>query len=163
MSLPGRHATPCPGAPQIRSVADMTHSQTLPAPDTCSDRRGTDRSLALLTTGLAGVAYLAWRAGGVHPTVRSGQGTFGIGLVSVLVTAAVVSVAGLGLLRFLERRDAHGLRAWTLLACFVWIGSLLGPLGASNLSSGLALASLHLVVGSAVVVGARRSRSRGVA
>ena len=95
--------------------------------------------------------------------MRAGDGTFEVGLVSVLVTAAVVSVAGLGLLRFLERRDARGLQAWTALACFVLVASLLGPLGATDLSSGLALVSLHLVVGSALVVGARRRRLCGVA
>lgn len=124
---------------------------------------GAERSLAVLTTGLAGLTYLAWRAAGIHPVVRSGGGSHPVGLVSVLVAAAVVSIAGLGLLRFLERRDAHGLRTWTLLATLVWVCSFLGPLGAADLSSGLALASLHVVVGASVVVGARRTRQRGVA
>jgi hypothetical protein len=141
----------------------MTQTQNSTTPDTCSGRRGNDRTLALFTTGSAGLAYLAWRAGGVHLTVNSGQGTFEVGLISVLVTAAVVSVAGLGLLRFLERRDPRGLQAWTALACFVCVVSLLGPLGATNLSAGLALVSLHLVVGSSLVVGARRRRLCGVA
>ena len=130
---------------------------------TCSGRRGNDLVLAVTTTASAGLAYLGWRVGGLHLSVRSGHGTFEVGLVSVLVTAAVVSVTGLWLLRFLERRDPRGLQAWTALACFVLVGSLLGPLGAANLSSGLALVSLHLVVGSALVVGARRSRLCGVA
>ena len=141
----------------------MTQTQHIAAQDTCSGRRGDDRTLAVVTTGSAGLAYLAWRAGGVHLTVKSGDGTFEVGLISVLVTAAVVSVAGLGLLRFLERRDPRGLQAWTALACFVWAVSLLGPLGATSLSSGLALLSLHLVVGTALVVGARRRRRCGVA
>jgi hypothetical protein len=163
MSPRTAHTTHYVAERAIPSVVDMTQTQNSTTPDTCSGRRGSDRTLALVTTGSAGLAYLAWRAGGVHLTVKSGEGAFQVGLVSVLVTAAVVSVAGLGLLRFLERRDARGLQAWTLLACFVWVASLLGPLGATDLSSGLALASLHLVVGSAVVVGARRMRRRGVA
>jgi hypothetical protein len=141
----------------------MTQTQISTTPDTCG-HRAKNRTLALVTTGTAGLAYLAWRAGGVHLSVKSGQGTFEVGLVSVLVTAAVVSVAGLGLLSFLERRDPRrGLQAWTLLACIVWAGSLLGPLGATSPSAGLALLSLHLVVGSTVVVGARRTRRCGVA
>jgi uncharacterized membrane-anchored protein len=124
---------------------------------------GADRTLALLTTGLAGLTYLVWRAAGVVPTVRTGQGTSDVGLISVLVTAAVVSVAGLGLLRFIEKRDARAVRTWTLIAALVWLFSFLGPLGAADLSSGLALASLHLVVGAAVVFGARWTRLRGVA
>jgi hypothetical protein len=141
----------------------MTQTQHIATQETCTARRGDDRTLALITTGSAGLAYLAWRAGGVHMSVKSGGGTFEVGLISVLVTAAVVSVAGLGLLRFLERRDPRGLQAWTLLACFVLVGSLLGPLGATSLSAGLALVSLHLVVGTALVVGARRRRLCGVA
>jgi hypothetical protein len=141
----------------------QTQTQSSTTNDTCSSWRGNDRTLAVVTTGLAGLAYLGWRAGGVHLTVKSGDGTFEVGLVSVLVTAAVVSVAGLGLLRFLERRDAHGLQAWTAIACFVWVASMLGPLGATNLSAGLALVNLHVLVGSALVVGTRRRRLCGVA
>ena len=127
----------------------MTQTQLTTTPDTCSGHRAHNRTLALVTTGSAGLAYLAWRMGGVHLTVKSGGGTFEVGLLSVLVTAAVVSAAGLGLLCFLERRDPRrGLQAWTMLACFVWVLSLLGPLGATSLSAGLALLSLHLVVGS---------------
>lgn len=138
----------------------MTQTQLSTTPDTCAHHRGSDRSLAVVTTASAGLAYLAWRAGGVHLTVRNGPE---VGLVSVLVTAAVVAVAGLALLRFPERRDGNALRTWTILACLIWAVSLLGPLGATNVSSGLALLSLHAVVGSSVVVGARRMRRRGVA
>ncbi len=163
MSPPGQHATPCPSVRLIPSVVGMTQTQHIATQDTCSGRRGDDRTLALLTTGIAGLAYLAWRAGGLHLTVKSGNGSYEVGLVSVLVTAAVVSVAGLGLLRFLERRDPRGLQAWTALACFVLVISSVGPLGATDLSSGLALLSLHLVVGTTLVVGARRTHRHGVA
>src|ERR1700710_1562034 len=111
---------------------DQAQAQVSTTPDPCPGWRGNDRTLALVTTGLAGLAYLGWRAVGVHLTVKSGDGTFEVGLVSVLVTAAVVSVAGLALLRFLERRDPHGLQAWTAIACFVWVASMIGPLGATN-------------------------------
>jgi uncharacterized membrane-anchored protein len=142
---------------------DMTQTRTDTAVDTNSRGRRPDQALAALTTGLAGLTYLVWRIAGVEPAVRSGQGTHEVGLVSVLVTAAVVAYAGLGLLRFIERRDARALRTWTLLASLVWLGSFLGPTGAADLASGLALASLHLVVGGSVVVGARWIRLRGVA
>jgi hypothetical protein len=141
----------------------MTQTPVLAPATTTTCHPATDRRRALLTTGLAGLAYLLWRAGGVDPAVRSGNGSFHIGLVSVLVTAAVVSVAGLGLLRFLEKRQVNGLRTWTVIASLVWLFSFLGPLGAVDLTSGLALVNLHLVVGAAVVVGARRSRQCGVA
>lgn len=138
----------------------MTQTQLSTTPDTCAHHRGNDRTLAVITTASAGLAYLAWRAGGVHLTLKSGSS---VGLVSVLVTAAVAAVAGLALLRFLERRDGNALRTWTILACLIWSVSLLGPLGATDVSSGLVLLSLHAVVGSSVVVGARRMRRCGVA
>jgi hypothetical protein len=141
----------------------MTQTPITTAPPTSTHRRSADHSLAALTTLLAGLTYLVLRSAGADLVVRSGQDTHQVGLVSVLVTAAVVSVAGLGLLRFIESRDAHPLRTWTLLASLVWLGSFLGPLGAADPASGLALASLHLVVGAAVVVGARWIRLRGVA
>ena len=116
-----------------------------------------------MTIGLAGVTYLVWGAAGVAPAVRNAQDTFRVGLVSVLVTATVVSAAGLGLLRYIERRHTHAVRTWTLIATLFWLGSFLGPLGAADLTSGLALASLHLVVGASVIVGARWARMHGVA
>lgn len=138
-------------------------TQTLITSGSCTRHHGADRSLVLLTIGLAGLTYLLWRAAGVAPVVRDAQDTFQVGLVSVLVTATVVSVAGLGLLRFMERRVPHAVRKWTLLAALVWLGSFLGPVGAADVTSGLALASLHVVVGASVVVGARWTRVRGVA
>jgi uncharacterized membrane-anchored protein len=140
----------------------MTQTPTIDAGSTV-DHHGADNALAALTTGLAGLTYLAARAAGADLAVKGAQGSHHVGLVSVLVTAAVASVAGLALLRFIERRDLHPLRTWTLLAALVWLGSFLGPLGAVDLPSGVALAGLHLVVGGTVLVGARWIRLRGVA
>ena len=142
----------------------MTHTdtqQTTTRP--ARSRHGVDHTISVLATGLAGLTYLGWRALGSDLAVRSGQDTHQVGLVSVLVTAAVVSVAGLGLLRFLERRQPRALRTWTVIAGAVWLVSLLGPLGAADPKSGAALVSLHLIVGAAVVLGAWSTRRRGVA
>jgi hypothetical protein len=141
----------------------MTQTQIDTAAATCSSHRNSDRRLVAVTTGAAGLAYLAWRSDGLHLAVRSRHGTTEVGLISVLVTAAVVSTAGLALLRSLERRDPRGLGTWTLVACTVGAVSLVGPLGATTLSAGLALLSLHLVVGTVLVVGALHSRRCGVA
>jgi hypothetical protein len=140
----------------------MTQTSTTPAGRT-SRRTAVDHGVAVLATGSAGILYLLSRGADVDLAVRGAQGTFRVGLVGVLVTAAVVSVAGLGLLRFLESRGTHALRTWTSIACLVWLGSFVGPLGAADLASGLALAGLHVVVGTAVVVGALGTRLRGVA
>src|SRR6478609_423887 len=124
----------------------MTHTDTHPTTsDPARSRHGVDHRICLLATGLAGLIYLVWRAMGCDLAVRSGHETHQVGLVSALVTAAVVSVAGLGLLRFLERRQPRALRTWTIVACAVWLVSLLGPLGAADPKSGAALVSLHLI------------------
>jgi len=141
----------------------MTHTDTHPTTGPARTRHGVDHTISVLATGVAGLVYLGWRAVGSDLAVRSGQDTHQVGLVSVLVTAAVVSVAGLGLLRFLERRRPRALRTWTVIASAVWLVSLLGPLGAADLASGLALGSLHLAVGAVVLIGARWTRLRGVA
>ena len=126
-------------------------------------RRRADHVLALVATGSTGLAWVMWHASGIDLAVHAGAGTQTVGLISALVTAAVASVAGLGLLRVLEGRVAHALRAWTAVACLVWLLSLFGPLGAVSVSAGLALLSLHMVVGSVVVLGARSSRRHRVA
>ena len=142
----------------------MTHTDTHPTTtEPTRSRHGADHTIAVLATALAGLTWLGWRALGSDLAVRSGQDTHQVGLVSALVTAVVVSVAGLGLLRFLERRQPRALRTWTVIAGAVWLVSLLGPLGAADLGSGLALVSLHLVVGAVVLIGARWTRQRGVA
>ena len=79
-----------------------------------------------------------------------------VGLVSVVVTAVVVAVAGAGLLRVLERRTPEARRVWTGVAMAVWVVSLVGPASARTVQAALTLAALHLVVGAVVIVGLRR-------
>ena len=141
----------------------MTHTDTHPTTtDRARTRHGVDHSICVLATGLAGLIWLVWRATGSDLAIRSGHETHQVGLVSVLVTAAVVSVAGLGLLRFLERRRPRGLRTWTI-ARLRRVARLLARSARCDRCPGLALASLHLVVGATVVLGAWFSRRRGVA
>ena len=57
-------------------------------------------------------------------------------------------------------RSTRGLRVWTILACVVWALSFVGPLGATTVSAGVALALLHLGVGGVLVLGLRRSHAQ---
>jgi hypothetical protein len=125
-----------------------------------SSRAPADGAVVLLAAGLAAVAWaVATQLAGIALTVRSGSGTTNVNVVSVIVTVAVVGLAGAGLLRLLERRTASALRIWTGIAVAVWVVSLAGPLGASTLAAGLALAVLHLVVGGTVIGGLRRTHA----
>jgi hypothetical protein len=116
-----------------------------------------DAGVAVLAAGTAAVVWTLAKAAGVDLVVRSGGSTSDVNVVSVVVTSLVVAVAGAALLRLFERRTANGRRAWTIVAGCVWAVSLLGPLSAATASAGLVLTSLHLVVGTVVVLGLRRT------
>ncbi|HEX5088824.1 MAG TPA: DUF6069 family protein [Nocardioides sp.] len=116
-----------------------------------------DWPVAVVAAAAAAVVWvLATQVASVDLAVRSGSGTQHVNVVSVIVTAVVVAMAGAGLLRFLERRTARPLTTWTAIASIVWALSLVGPLGARSAAAGLWLAALHVVVGAVVVVGLRR-------
>jgi hypothetical protein len=106
----------------------------------------------------AGDWMMATQAAGVDLAVGSGSGTRHIGVVSVVVTAVVVTLAASGLLRFLESRSSRGRTIWTVIAVVVALLSLAGPLGATSFQAGMWLVSLHALVGTAVLFGLRRSR-----
>jgi hypothetical protein len=120
-------------------------------------RRWRDDWPVAVTAAVAGavVRVLATQVASVDLAVRSGSGTQHVNVVSVIVTALVVAMAGVGLLRFLERRTERGRTTWTAVAVAVWVLSLAGPLGARSLAAGLSLAAMHVVVGAVVVVGLR--------
>jgi len=66
-----------------------------------------DWPVAVVAADAAAVVWvLATQVASVDLAVRSGSGTQQINVVSVVVTAVVVAMAGAGLLRFLERRTA---------------------------------------------------------
>ncbi|CAI9401701.1 DUF6069 family protein [Nocardioides sp. T2.26MG-1] len=119
------------------------------------------RREAVVVVAAGTVAMLVWltaRAAGIDLAVRSGSDSREVGPLSVLLTALVVAAAGVALLRLLERRTAHGVRRWTVVAAAVWVLSFAGPLSATTLSAAVVLAVLHLLVGAVVLGGLRRSR-----
>jgi hypothetical protein len=120
-----------------------------------------DAGVAVLTAAAAAAVWGVARAAGIDLVVKSGSGTSHVNVVSVVVTALVVAIAGAAVLRLLERRTTHGRRTWTLVAIVVWAVSFLGPLSATHAQAGLALACLHLLVGAVVVLGLRRTHAAG--
>jgi hypothetical protein len=123
-----------------------------------------DVMVGLLAAGAAALVWFgATQVAGVDLAVRSGSGTQHVGVVSVVVTAIVVTLAGGGLLRMLQRRTARGRSTWTAIAGAVWLVSLAGPSGARHASAGLVLATLHVLVGAVVIVGLRRRHPDRVA
>ena len=177
MSRPeGRHTTPCrlrargflalrrrrsnaqPSGERTDGAADSAwRARRAPRPDTCSGRRGNDRTLAadhdrfrrsrLPRLARRGVD-LAVQSGERHARGRPGQraGHRG-GRLRGRARAAPLPRAP-----SIPADCRRGPRSPASSGSL----SLLGPLGATSLSAGLALASLHLVVGTVLVVGARR-------
>ena len=133
-------------------MSGLVHEQESPRVGSWRD----DVPVAVVAAGGATAVWVVARALGAELAVHSGSGTQEIGLVSVLVTATVVTLASGGLLRVLARRTTGAERLWTGVALAALAVSLAGPAGAVTLSAGLALAAMHLVVGGVVIIGLRR-------
>lgn len=101
-------------------------------------------------------AYLA----GLDLAVRRGDEVQQISGLAVALTAAVVSLGGLSVLRLLERLTPRALTIWTVLAVVVTLVSFLGPFGATTTAATGTLLSLHAVVAAVVIASARASRRR---
>ncbi len=113
-----------------------------------------DLPVAGVAAGAAGALWGAAWAAGIALDVHAGSGTQPVGLVSVLVTAVVVTLVGGTALRVLSRRRRR--RWWKVVALGVLTLSMLGPLSAASAAAGLVLATMHLVVGGVVVIGLPR-------
>ncbi|QNE16725.1 hypothetical protein F1D05_00940 [Kribbella qitaiheensis] len=112
--------------------------------------------------GITVVAAVAWWAvlsqvAGIELQARQGT-VMRINGVSVFVAATAMAFAGWGLLAILERRTLNARKVWTVVAMIACVTSLGSPLSSGiGVGAKLGLASLHLVVGVAVILGLRRT------
>lgn len=133
-------------------LCDMTRHSEVPT-------RRRDRALTVTAAVLAGV--FAWSIvvpwAGIVLVVHSGQ-TQQVGVAQVALASLAAGAGAWALLAMLERFTAAARRIWTVIAETVLVLSLgAGPLNAGNVSAGLSLACLHLLVGGAVIFGLRRT------
>jgi hypothetical protein len=117
---------------------------------------------SLMATTAAVTVWAVAELAGVHLAVRSGGEVRPVGLGSVIVVSLLAAVAG-GLTHRLASRWARGHRVWQVVAAVVLVLSLTGPLGATSMAAGAALAGMHVLVGSTVVLRQSRRTARGVA
>jgi hypothetical protein len=116
----------------------------------------------LAVVAITVIAALLWwtvltQAIGADLTAKQG-GTIHIGAISVLVASLAMSLAGWALLAILERNTPAARKAWTITALICCTLSLGSPLTSGiGTSAKLGLASLHLVVGTVVILGLRRA------
>jgi len=121
-----------------------------------------DRS-RLAVVGVTVAAALALWAilapvAGVELEAMQGTRQIHVGPGSILFASAAMSLAGWGLLAFLERRTPNARKVWTILAVAACILSLGSPLVSGiGVGAKLSLAALHLIVGATVVLGLRRT------
>ena len=95
------------------------------------------------------VVWAGSRLGAVDLIVKQGDTTRTVGWSSVLVASAVAALAGMLLLRLLQRRFGaeRGRTIWTAVAVVVFLVSLLlGPLSATTATGVICLSIMHLVV-----------------
>lgn len=117
----------------------------------------------LAVVGVTGVAALAWwavlvKAGGIDLQAKQGSSLMHIGAVPVLVASVAMAFAGWALLAILEHNTIAARKAWTITAIIACAMSLNSPLtGGIGTGAKLGLASLHLLVGSVVIIGLRRT------
>ncbi|MFG1622242.1 DUF6069 family protein [Kribbella sp. NPDC049227] len=92
-------------------------------------------------------------------TLEAQQGTtMHIGAAQVFFASAAMAFAGWGLLAILERSTFNARNVWTVVAVIACVLSLASPLlNGIDAGAKLGLASLHLVVGAAVILGLRRT------
>jgi hypothetical protein len=128
---------------------------------TATPTRVADRS-RLAVVGITALSALAWwavlaHAFGIDLEAKQGS-TMHIGAISVLFAALAMAFAGWGLLAILEHTTIGARKAWTIVAVIACACSLGSPLtGGIGTGAKLGLASLHLLVGTVVILGLRRT------
>jgi hypothetical protein len=106
------------------------------------------------------VTWASARLADVELMVERGSEVQEVGAGAVAVVAGASALAGLAVLRLLERWTHRGLRLWTGIALVVTLVSLVGPLAATTTAGTGALLSLHGVVAAVVIAAAHASRRR---
>lgn len=118
--------------------------------------RTTDRVVAvvlLAATAAAVLWMLAVPALGVDLAVTTGESTRTVGIVSVLVSTTVATLAGWAALALLGRRR-RGRTVWTWGAVVLASLSLLSPLTmAQSTGAGATLVAMHVAVAAVAVPG----------
>jgi hypothetical protein len=109
-----------------------------------------------VVAALAGWAVLSPLAG-INLQAKQGA-TIHVNGGSVFFASTAMAFVGWGLLALLERWTLNARKVWTVVAVITCLTSLGSPLlGGIGTGAKLGLASLHLVVGTVVIMGLRRT------
>lgn len=78
----------------------------------------------------------------------------------VIAGALLPGAIGLGLAMLLRRLTRHGRLVWLIVSILALLLSMGSPLGGTTVTTMLVLATMHLLVGAAVITGGLRLASR---
>jgi hypothetical protein len=120
---------------------------------------GRSRLAVVGTVTIVAVAWWAVLTQAFSITLEAKQGsTIHIGAPSVIGASLAMAFAGWALLAILEHNTFAARKAWTITATIACTMSLTSPLTAGiGIGAKLGLASLHLIVGSLIILGLRRT------
>jgi Family of unknown function (DUF6069) len=137
----------------------MTASANAPLPVRTAWRTRLVATVATTAISLAAWLLMAPISGRDLKVKQLGD-TVTVGPADVAVVSLLAGLASWSLLAFLERcHPERAMYVWSVITRCVLALSLLGPLGAGVGSAKLALASLHLLAGGALINLMRRSSS----
>lgn len=150
-----------PTTPDSTAPVRIRAAAPFPTPSESRPTRVPGRSRLLVVGATAAAALVLWAilAPLAGTTLEAQQGTtMHIGAAQVFFASAAMAFAGWGLLAILERRTFNARNVWTVVAVIACVLSLGSPLlNGIGVGAKLGLASLHLVVGAAVILGLRRT------
>ena len=101
----------------------------------------------------AAVYVIAVPIGGIDLSARSGDSTVTIDFSLVMGVSLLAGIAALLWLITLRRLTARPNRNWAISAAIVLVVSMTGPLGATSVAAGIALACMHLGFAGALAAG----------
>jgi hypothetical protein len=131
-------------------------STTRPSPTARpATHRVARRSSVIAVATIAALLFwaIADRLAGIDLIVHTGGGEQQVGAGAVAATSVLAGLAAVGLAALLNRRTSRPRRTWLVVATTALVVSLAGPLGATTIAAGLALAALHVVVGATLILG----------
>lgn len=117
--------------------------------------RHTRRRIATVILAPA-AALLAWaviRLAGIHLTVSGPGARSTVHPGDVVFAALVCALAGLFVVRLLERHSSRPRRHWAMIASMAFAVSMIGPSRLADGESAAALIALHVVTAVAVMLG----------
>jgi len=120
------------------------------------------RAMAILVAILANVIILtvARLMNGEFPIVDTGGGYQTTGFAQVIVVTMMAGLAAWGLLALLEQWTSRAKAIWMAISVFLFVISLLGPLGTGvNATSTAVLVCMHVSTAATIIPLIRRSTS----